>query len=306
MEKTIRHFLRLADCFDEAPQSTVVEEMIIRDYTANSTLASWVLYGILPRINPYIMDQKFWLTCLNTTLMHTRGWDLSTTKMILSNCDERTVHHSFRTWVLSLSTLWSLTTNEQLLQDFNLLRQSSGGLNFVVNRIFSASRTSVTSLVFVAMRTSWSFTTFRNVLEQAGVDRERFIRDQIASLDDGWTVETLSLVFDEPPQYIPINTYRCVICKKHVGDQVVCFDIDSCFVEIPWLLRLDRIKCHIESGTPLSEHEIGEQAKWDKAMALWKTRLCSECCCRGLKIPTGCYADRLKDAEEYTKHWSHE
>lgn len=75
--------------------------------------------------------------------------------------------------------------------------------------------------IFIAMGYSWSFTWFRKVLDQAGIDRNQFIQDQIALSDDSWTVQSLSAIFNEPLQTILVDQYFYYVCDHDISLQTL-------------------------------------------------------------------------------------
>jgi hypothetical protein len=295
LEQTIRHFLNLDECFDETLQGRVIIQNLIMgegDETcmdlADYTPSMWLLYDIMPTLNPYIMDKQFWRMCLDTTLRF--KWGHSTTEKIMSHCDKHMIQMAFETWVQNMHSYvykGRYSTDEQYLRDFNLLRQRSGGLHFVLDG---------GSLLYIAMRYSWSFTRFRKVLDQAGIDRKQFILDQIACFDDGWTVDSLSTVFDEPPQTIVVSRYVCEVCGHYPNRP---------YAEVSWQRRLVRIKNDVYPGSPLTQVESEDQADWDQLIGLWKLRVCAECHSKDLSVePLGVWEDRVKLAEDYAQHWT--
>ncbi|KAE8448538.1 hypothetical protein EG329_009419 [Mollisiaceae sp. DMI_Dod_QoI] len=184
----------------------------------------------------------------------------------MSHCDEGTIRSVFMAQVDNMrysSAEWSI-------RDFNLLREKPGGLHFVC----SHWKLGNTSLIFIAMQYSWSFTKFRTLLDRAGIDRQTFLEDQIASFDDGWTIERLSKVFDEPVYRRAIVQFSCDVCNIYVlrpqcGEQ-------------PWIGRLQRIKEGLDPDGALNEDELRDQVQWEKFWILRKVCLCSDCQSKGL------------------------
>ncbi|CZR55223.1 uncharacterized protein PAC_05110 [Phialocephala subalpina] len=65
LEQTIRTFLKLDDCFDEAFREKTIRNLIscegggIFVNLSKKTPGTWLLYEVMPTINPYIIDNRF-------------------------------------------------------------------------------------------------------------------------------------------------------------------------------------------------------------------------------------------------------
>jgi len=99
----------------------------------------------------------------------------------------------------------------------------------------------------IAMCSSWTFWSFRNILREANIDVEYYIQSGLGRagplIDDGWHVETLRLLFQYDFEPDPVGRRDYVWKCSHGDDDESCRMVG---VEPVWHRILERIKCGID------------------------------------------------------------
>jgi len=269
LRQTIREFIKAGeDCADFVSDGILTflisYERLDRDLPYVPSM--WLLNNILPITNPTILDRECWQTCLNCVVSWKPG-HLSLPE-ILRHCDTSMARSGLLKWISNPSGFRSL--KEGMVRNFQLLVQMSGGLCFVHEDDLDEE----TSPILMAVCFSKSFTIFRAVLEEIGIDIREVIRNQIEVYPNGWTEERLlSLYLDriladwKRPSYCELD--RCKLCKHHLQDP-------DCN-EIKWKRRVERIRVGVDIDAPLSEDEERDQKEVDDAIEDFKNGICLSC-----------------------------
>ena len=163
--------------------------------------------------------------------------------------------------------------------DFKRMYAKVRSLHFKAQRSYNTDEVEDVSPLGVAMEKSLSFSKFRAILKELDIDIEAFVTKEAEALDDGWTPETLMVLFRDNYQPIRHRDLSCDWCERNRLWTTLRHK------EWLWDRRKERIKVGKDPEGPFSEDEVRVQEEWDAYVHRFvEERVCAQCQERGRSI----------------------
>jgi hypothetical protein len=274
LKETVREFIKAGEDFADVIDDTTLDDLIITEIFESSDLSDvvsgWLLNDILPAINPAVLDRRFWKQCLRSVVQYSPGHPLLPT--ILRRCDISMARTGIMEWIsgesVNAGVGFDVRQRNDKIKNFRMLVEMSGGLNFIREDFYPKPM----SPLFAAMHGSSSFSFFRVALQLVDIDILDLIHFQIEMYPDGWTLERLLFLSQDPAKAQPRDFKLHGFCKL-CGACLLHPDRE----ELAWKRKVDRFKHGVDLDAPLNEEEEIEQKELDDAIVDFKNGICDNC-----------------------------
>jgi hypothetical protein len=273
--QTLRESFKTSDCFEEDRADWSISWLM--DYETNTRNEGfqtdldsevpcptmWVLNDVLPTTNPFLLDQLFWKSCLESAIVsRSVSVDACLLSKIIRHCEASTIRSALIEWADILQDEWR--QKEAMLQIFRLLAERPEDTCFIgtPRRDINREQDSPLSL---AVRRSLSFSRFRDILKLANFDIEGLVRKEVEIHNTGWTEKSLLSLFMSSGSVVPVYMFTCRRCKEQFRSysRMSLYKVGETWVhvrkEVSWERRLRRLKRGIDPEAPLNEMETREQ-----------------------------------------------
>ena len=268
---TIRAFLSIGEDIEDALKNCCGASSALFYYDVKNRSCEPLLFDyVLTTVGARAFTDNWWMSLL-TEMMYMNDFTGQATANVLRFCNQSIA----RTVLL-----------EELSRDFNnepsdyyhrlnYLIEKSGGLSFLHTRCFSPGCHPI-SPIDIMTKTSLRFSKFKNIIERLQFDKEDIIRAEFKLPGREWTEQTLRRLFEYPISSFHRLMYHSFRCKK-CNFYKFAFQINRAARDVPWQLKVKRIKDGLDPDGPLTEEETLELEKWNGYVKAHKQRICENC-----------------------------
>ncbi|KAH6711511.1 hypothetical protein BKA61DRAFT_693253 [Leptodontidium sp. MPI-SDFR-AT-0119] len=247
----------------------------------------WILNDVLPSLDPYSHDTKWWQVFLLAALRMT--YPHPCFPQILRCCPKAAVRVDLLYWIFSLQQEHHPFRDRAEMQaEFESLVKYSGGVSFLQN--FHGKLYSPLS---AAMKSGQSFMKFRSLIRSSPWDLRDVVRSELQLWDQGWTEEALFSLFEF--SFTPFSRAGFSNCK--LGDH--CANSLQCHWDYPFDKIARRFKERIDKDDPPDDEEILYEMAWHEALCAYTAGICWYCF-------VGRSKSRWKFLQEGPQQWDEE
>lgn len=227
----------------------------------------WILEDVLPSLDHYSHSNKWW----QRLLLRTWRWPQlnrsarSYLLPVLSYCATAAIRVNLLYLIFDFKGPGAELQHD-MRAEFETLVGYSGGLCFLQS-FFGK----VYSPISAAMQCAQSFTTLRQVLQDFQWDLREIVQDEVQLWDDGWTEETMMLVFATDFDLLEDNLIKRCKLGDHCGMSLYLH------WDYPFQKIVRRIKLRLNPDDMPDEVETQHQIAWDEVLQAYEDNICYYC-----------------------------